>query len=93
MQITHVDGKQSAHIMLFALSTCGWCRRTKALLDQLGLAYDYIYIDHVPPAESEDVRSEVMKWNPSCSFPTIVIDEKECIVGFQEDKIRSLATL
>jgi len=91
MQVTHVDGNQTHHIMLFALSTCGWCRRTKALLDELGLAYDYIFVDQVTPAESETVRNEVKKWNPACSYPTIVIDDKECIVGFQEDKIRSLA--
>jgi glutaredoxin-like protein NrdH len=30
----------------------------------------------------------VRKWNPACSFPTIVIDDKKCIVGFKEDEIR-----
>ena len=31
--------------MLYALSTCVWCRRTKQLLDQLGVEYDYVDVD------------------------------------------------
>ena len=30
---------------------------------------------------------EVERWNPKCSFPTLVIGGK-CIVGFQDDKIK-----
>ena len=28
-------------IFLFALSTCVWCKKTKKLLDQFGVKYDY----------------------------------------------------
>jgi glutaredoxin-like protein NrdH len=31
---------------------------------------------------------KVRAWNPSCSFPTIVLDDKKCIVGYREDEIR-----
>jgi arsenate reductase-like glutaredoxin family protein len=27
-------------------------------------------------------------WNPSASFPTLVIDNQRSIVGFKEDEIR-----
>jgi hypothetical protein len=30
------------------------------------------------------------KWNPKGSFPTLVIDDKRCIVGFREDEIRGV---
>jgi hypothetical protein len=30
----------------------------------------------------------VRKWNPKGSFPTIVIDDAEAIVGFKEDQLR-----
>jgi glutaredoxin len=87
MSIEHVKGKNAGSIMLYALSTCGWCRKTKALLTQLGVDYSYTDVDLLEGAEKENVMNIVRKWNPSCSFPTLVINNK-CIVGFQEDAIR-----
>jgi glutaredoxin-like protein NrdH len=89
MAVEHVPGRHAAHkIMLYALSTCGWCKRTKKLLDDLGVEYDFIDVDTVPPEKKQEVTREVEKWNPRCSYPTVVIDEKKCIVGFQEMEIR-----
>jgi hypothetical protein len=31
---------------------------------------------------------EVERWNPKGSFPTLVIRDRQCIVGFQEKEIR-----
>jgi hypothetical protein len=31
---------------------------------------------------------DVQKWNPQLSFPTIVINNKDVIVGFKEDEIK-----
>ena len=87
----HVDGDQPGRIMIYTLSTCGWCRKTKALLNELGVAYDYIDMDTLSSEDRTEVRNEVAKWNPACSFPTMVIDGKECIIGFMEEKIRSAA--
>ncbi len=89
MHKTHVDGRESVSILIYTLSTCGWCRKTKDLLNELGVAYDYIDVDQVDPNETAAVRKEIATWNPACSFPTIVINGKDCIVGYQEDKIRS----
>lgn len=91
MKTTHVDGKKTANIMLYALSTCGWCKKTKALLDELGLAYDYIYVDQLMQSDANEARASMLKWNPHGSFPTLVIDDRECIIGFDEEKIRRLA--
>ncbi len=91
MTIEHVPGKKAAHkVMLYALSTCGWCKRTKKLLDDLGVEYDFIDVDTVPPEKKQDIIREVEKWNPRCSYPTLVIDDKRCIVGFQEPEIREV---
>jgi glutaredoxin-like protein NrdH len=86
--VVHIPGKKSRHIMLYALSTCGWCRKTKELLDGLGVEYDYEYVDQLHGGEREEAMQKVRAWNPSCSFPTIVLDDKKCIVGYREDEIR-----
>jgi glutaredoxin len=89
----HVEGVHAKHtVFIYALSTCGWCRKTKALLQELGVAYDYVDVDQQEGSNKELARQEVLKWNPACSFPTIVLDGKDCLVGFQEDKLRELAT-
>ena len=88
MAVNHVAGKDAGHIMLYALSTCGWCARARKLLEDLGVAYDYEYVDQLKGEEKQGVMKVVEKWNPSCSFPTLVLKDKRCIVGFKEDEIR-----
>jgi glutaredoxin-like protein NrdH len=88
MNVTHVDGKDAGKVMLYTLSTCVWCKRTKALLKDLGVAYDYIDVDLLSGSEEDEVIAEIKKHNPDCSFPTMVINDKKYIVGFKEDEIR-----
>jgi glutaredoxin-like protein NrdH len=88
MAVTHVHGKDVGHIMLFALSTCGWCAKTRKLLEDLGVAYDYEYVDLLKGEERNKVAKVVEKWNPAGSFPVIVLKDKKCIIGFKEDDIR-----
>jgi len=77
-----------AKVMLYALSTCGWCKKTRAFLDEHQVVYDYVYVDKVEGEERSRVLAEVQRWNPRLSFPTIVIDEgKTVIIGFQEDRL------
>ena len=90
MNVTHVAGTNRGKVMLYALSTCGWCRRTKALLSDLGVEYDYVDVDLLKGKEQDDAMEEVKKFNPDCNFPTIVIDDQKCIVGFKEDEIREV---
>jgi glutaredoxin len=83
-----VPGKKKGDIILYALSTCGWCMKTKNLLKDLGVEYRYIDVDLLDGQSKEEVTKEVTRWNPSCSFPTMVINNSKCIVGFKEEEIR-----
>jgi glutaredoxin len=83
----HVAGRKAGKVMLYALSTCVWCKRTKKLLNELGVEYDYTDVDLLGGAEREAVMETVKKYNPSLSFPTIVIDDKKVILGFNEEEI------
>jgi len=88
MVIEHVDGKNKGKIILYALSTCGWCARTKDLLRELGVEFDYLYVDLLEGPEQDKVLNEVEKWNPKGSFPTLVIGNRKSIIGFREEDIR-----
>ncbi|BAI62470.1 putative glutaredoxin [Methanocella paludicola SANAE] len=87
MHVEHVDGKNNGTVMLYALSTCVWCKMTKKLITGLGVAFDYMFVDLLQGAEQEEAIAEIKKVNPSCSFPTLVVNG-QCIVGYQEAKIR-----
>ena len=81
--------KHSEHsIMLYALSTCIWCKKVKRLLGNLGLPYEFIDVDELSGWDEAEVMEELEKFNPRRTFPTIVIDGSKCIVGFKEDEIR-----
>ena len=88
MEIQHVPGKNKGHVMLYALSTCGWCKKTKKLLNELGVEYYFIDVDLIGEEEKSKVKTTISEWNPSWSFPTIVIDNNMAILGFDEDRIR-----
>ena len=82
-----VSGIKKGEVFLFALSTCGWCRKTKDLLDELGVEYSYIDVDLLDVEIRNEVLEEMSRWNERRSFPTLVINNTG-IVGFQEDKVR-----
>ena len=93
MDVKHVDGKAKGKIFLYALSTCGWCRKTKMFLNDEGLAYDYVDVDLETGAEKSKALQQVAKWNPNTSFPTVVITDHDCVVGYQTDRIKELLGL
>jgi glutaredoxin-like protein NrdH len=89
MAIEHVPGKKAGKVMLYALSTCIWCRKTKQLLADMGVEYDYTFVDQLSGPEKEEAVKTVEKWNPDCSFPTLIINDSKCIVGFKEADIKA----
>jgi glutaredoxin len=49
-----VDGKDVGDIKMFALSTCGWCKKTKAFLSDHGIAYSYVDVDLLEGGEMDE---------------------------------------
>ncbi len=88
MKLTQVSGEDRGKIVLYALSTCVWCKKTKNLLEKQGVGYSYVDVDQLEGEDREKTMEEIKKWNPKCSFPTLVINDQSCIVGYREDKIK-----
>ncbi len=87
------EGIQKGHdIVVFALSTCGFCKRALAFLDERGLAYKYIYVDQIPLETKNEVKKTLLeRFNEHVSFPFAVIDDSTHLVGFiQPDWVRTL---
>lgn len=90
VEFTKVGGRNIGDIKMFTLSTCGWCKKTKALMSRSNVAYSYIDVDLLSPEELEPVRAQQLKYNPSGSYPTIVVDSDYCIIGYDEEQILEL---
>lgn len=93
MQMTHVPGKNAGNIVLYALSTCPWCKKVKAMLNDKGIEYDFVDVDLLLGDDRQKAINAVEKWNPNSSFPTMVINDQECIVGYDEEKIKKTLNL
>ena len=88
MPMEHVDGDNKGKVVLYALSTCGWCKKTKELLNELEVEFNYIYVDLLEGDERTDIIEQVKKFNKQLSFPTLVIDDEKTIVGFNKEGIQ-----
>jgi glutaredoxin len=88
IKIEYVKGKNKGKILLYALSTCIWCKMTKEFLDKLGVEYSFIYVDLLKGKDKDKVTDDIKKWNPMCSYPTMIINDKSCIVGYKEKEIK-----
>ena len=85
-----VPGKNKGKVILYALSTCVWCTKTKNLLNDLEIEYEYVYMDQLDQDVEDRFNQHHEKWNPKCSYPTLIINDEKCIVGYNEEEIRGL---
>jgi glutaredoxin len=51
------------------------------------VAYDFVDVDLLEGEERRAIIEDVKKFNPRCSFPTIIIGDK-VIVGYKEQEIK-----
>lgn len=80
-------------VKLYALSTCGWCKKTKTFLDQHAVDYECEYVDLLSGETKEKCLAELEKWNPRRNFPTVVIDDNIVVVGYREEQLREALNL
>ena len=74
-------------VQIYSLSTCSHCKSTKKFLSDCSVMYDFVDIDLLKGEERKAILEDVKKFNPKCSFPTIIIGDK-VVVGFKENEIK-----
>jgi glutaredoxin len=90
---TSVPGSKADHeITVYALSTCGFCKRALAFLKARDIAHRYIHMDLVP-LETKNETKKILKerFKDDIAFPFAIIDGDKHLVGFIEpDWIKTL---
>jgi glutaredoxin-like protein NrdH len=89
MQFSKVQGKQDNHkVVLYALSTCVWCKMTKQYLKDNNIEYNYIDIDLCTEEDKQKIRQEIQSKGGPLSYPTTIIDDKVVVTGFRKDLLK-----
>ncbi len=84
-----VAGENSDHrVVLYTLSTCGWCKRTKQFLNDYNVEYEYLDLDTATSQERIEAIQFLQEKNVPIGFPVIVVDGETIISGYKPDKIK-----
>ena len=94
MQTVKVQGRHNKHrVLVYSISTCGWCKKTKAFLRNSDVEYEYIDVDLCSVEERAQIREDILKRGGRLSFPTLIIDDETLITGSNERRIREALDL
>jgi glutaredoxin len=73
-------------VIVYALSTCPWCMKTKQFLKDNKIPFDFADYDLVDEAEQKRILADMSKRGGTGSFPFIIIGN-EVIIGYNPEKI------
>lgn len=92
IKYTQEEGKNSGHdITVYALTTCGFCRRALSFLKEKNVSFRYLYIDELDPDIKAELKNDLReKYQRNLVFPFLVVDEKEAVTGFVQDRWNEL---
>ena len=89
MQFSKVQGKQNKHrVVLYALSTCVWCKMTKQFLKDSGVEFEYIDVDLCEEEDKQEIRQHIQSKGGPLSYPTTIVDDNVLITGFRKDLLK-----
>ena len=91
MQFSKVSGQKRQHkVVLYALSTCVWCKMTKQFLKDNGIEYDYIDVDLCQEEDKQKIREHIQSKGGPLSYPTTIVDDNVVITGFRKDLLKEV---
>lgn len=90
LNFKHESGtKKPAKITVYALSTCGFCKRALEFLRENKIEFRYIYVDQQSPQIKVQIKQDLRdNFEERLGFPFVVFDDGKkvkAMVGFRED--------
>lgn len=83
-----MEGPKREHrVFLYTLSTCVWCKKTKELLRERGVAYEYLDVDTCSSEERRKALDSLKSRNVQIGFPVIIVDDRTLITGYKPGEI------
>jgi glutaredoxin-like protein NrdH len=89
MNILKVPGKNTKHkVLVYALSTCVWCKMTKQYLKDNNVEYEYVDVDLSTEQDKQKIRETITAKGGTLSYPTTIVDDKIVVTGFRKDLLK-----
>lgn len=88
----NMDGNNNKReISLYTLSTCMWCKKCKRWLDERNIKYRYVDVDRIDFSDKSQIIDYLKdKYQERISYPFMVCDEVEVVVGYDPNKYEKL---
>ena len=94
MQSIKVPGRNNKHkVLIYSISTCGWCNRAKKFLKDNNVEFEYIDIDLCNMEDKRKIIKDIQSRGGSLAYPTLIIDNKILLTGAPQDKLREILEL
>ncbi|MCJ7721570.1 glutaredoxin family protein [Candidatus Bathyarchaeota archaeon] len=91
MQTVKVPGRNNKHqVLVYAISTCGWCKRAKKFLNDNNIGYEYIDVDVCNWEDKNKIMQDIKSRGGRLAYPTLIIDNKILLTGASPDKLREV---
>ena len=87
-KFTCVEGsKTDKELVFLGLSTCGFCKRARAYLEEEGWSYSYVDIDKIEREERMAMKDDVKaRFTPDMLYPFLIIDDSDYLKGFKKEQ-------
>jgi glutaredoxin len=72
-------------VMMYTLSTCPWCRKTKQFFTDRGVPYEFCDVDKLKRSERMEARDKVVELTGSLQYPVVIINGT-VIQGYNPDQ-------
>lgn len=77
-------------VLLYALSTCIWCKRAKRFLSNHQIEYEYIDVDLISQEDRQHVERDIMDRGGQLIFPTIIIDDQVLLTNPRDEELKQV---
>ena len=76
--------EQSIKVQLYTLSTCPWCKKSLAWLDDKHVVYDYVDYDLADEVMQGRIQDEMLA-RGATAFPFATFGDADFIVGYNPE--------
>jgi len=84
-----VPGKNKEHkVLMYAISTCIYCKRAKKWLRDQDIEYLYVDIDLCNAEDRATIRKDILARGGQLIYPVIIIDDDILINNLRINKLK-----
>jgi len=76
-------------IMMYTLSTCPWCKKSKNFFTERNIPFEFIDYDKASKEEQQKIREVCSAHGESIAFPFVIIGD-DVVVGYNPQKYMKL---